>query len=97
MKYSVDGVLESSERPLVPGESYLKRRYKSVDRDESQAGGSLGNSPMSNTDMGEVPRSRHSQRSNTTNSRSVITNDRAIHLSSSKASKSLKKALEAAQ
>ena len=26
VKYSVDGILEAAERPLVPGESYLKRK-----------------------------------------------------------------------
>jgi hypothetical protein len=104
VKYSVDGILESAERPLVPGESYLKRKYKSVERggaaDEgNQSQLSMGNSPVSSGEMGgpDVPRSRHSNRSNTTNSRSIISNDRAIHLSSSKASKGLKKALEAAK
>ena len=102
MKYSVDGILESAERPLVPGESYLKRKYKSVERggDEgNQSNMSMGNSPVSGGEIGgpDVPRSRHSNRSNTTNSRSMISNERAIHLSSSKASKGLKKALEAAK
>lgn len=58
----------------------------------------MGNSPNSAGDYREdVPRSRHSNRSNTSNSRSIISNDRAILLSQSKASKGLKKALEAAQ
>jgi hypothetical protein len=32
VKYNVNGILESQERPLVPRESYLKRKYRSVDR-----------------------------------------------------------------
>lgn len=102
MKYSVDGILESVERPLVPGESYIKRKYKSVERanDEgNQSQLSMGNSPHSAEGHAreDITRSRHSNRSNTTNSRSIISQDRAVHLSSSKASKGLKKALEAAK
>jgi hypothetical protein len=96
----VDGILEAADRPLVPGESYLKRKYKSVERGDegNQSQLSMGNSPNSAGDYREdVPRSRHSNRSNTSNSRSIISNDRAILLSQSKASKGLKKALEAAQ
>lgn len=99
MKYSVDGVLESVERPLVPGDSYLKRKYKSVERNGDESQLSMGGTHMSGggTNRDEGTRSRHSNRSNTTNSRSIISNDRAIQLSSSKASKGLKKALEAAK
>jgi hypothetical protein len=60
---------------------------------------SLGNSPVSGKgDRDDMTRSRTSNRSNTTNSRgSIISKDRQVHLSSSKASKGLKKALEAAK
>lgn len=39
----MEGVLQSTERPLVPGESYLKRKYKSVDRQNNHSSTTLGN------------------------------------------------------
>jgi hypothetical protein len=96
VKYNVDGVLQSEQRPLVPRESYLKRKYKSVDRKGSQNGENNRSQERSQmSQKGSVQemsvfkddnKSRLSNRSNTT-SRSAMTIDRTINLSSSKAAK----------
>ena len=100
VKYSVNGVLETIERPLVPRESYLKRKYKSAERQAVGSGSQNGDnnrsqerSQMSHKGSAQEMsvfkdenKSRLSNRSNTT-SRSVITNERTINLSSSKAAK----------
>ncbi len=47
VKYNTDGVLESTQRPLLPGDSYLKRRYKSAEKgaeDDARSHHSMGNS-----------------------------------------------------
>lgn len=98
VKYNVEGVLETLERPLVPRESYLKRKYKSAERQAlsgSQNGDNRSQERSQMSHKGSVQemsvfkddnKSRLSNRSNTT-SRSVITNERTINLSSSKAAK----------
>jgi hypothetical protein len=46
VQYNVQGILESLERPLVPRESYLSRKYNSQSADARKPG--VGNESMDN-------------------------------------------------
>lgn len=106
VKYDTKGVLETTERPLVPQESYLSRKYgeesaNMINITQVKENTTMGVSPDRASEMSatnvfkEENKSRLSQRSHNT-TKSVITQQNMALLNASKASKGLKQALEAA-
>lgn len=99
-------MLESTERPLVPQESYLSRNYgeetaQMINITQVKEGAGVSPDRASeisgNNVFKDENKSRLSQRSHNTTKSVITQNNTAALLNASKASKGLKKALEAAQ